>query len=211
VSAVARPASVLALDLGGVLIDWDPRHVYRELIPDEEERERFLAEVCTFEWHRQHDLGRPMAETAAELAAEHPDQAELIHAWRHRFGEMLTGEIEGTVALLAEVRAGGTPVHALSNMSIEGWAEAQERFAFLRDLDGAVISGLEGVAKPDRAIYDRLIERVDVAPAEVLFIDDRPANVAAARAAGLSAEQFESAEGLRHDLEKYGVLVSGSA
>lgn len=203
--------SVLALDLGGVLIDWDPRHVYRELIPDPHERERFLTEVCTFEWHRQHDLGRPMAETAAELAAEHPDQAELIHAWRHRFGDMLVGAIDGTVALLSEVRAEGVPVYALSNMSVEGWAEARSRFPFLADLDGAVISGIEGAAKPDAAIYELLVERAQVPAAEVLFVDDVPGNVAAARAAGLTAERFESEDRLRLDLQKYGLLRPGSA
>src|ERR1700689_933313 len=71
----------VVFDLGGVLLDWNPRYLYRRLIDDEAELERFLTEVCTMEWHTAHDRGVPMAESSAALAAAHPQYAHLINAW----------------------------------------------------------------------------------------------------------------------------------
>src|SRR5947209_11082146 len=92
----------VVFDIGGVLLDWDPRYLYRKLFDDEAEMERFLAEVCTMQWHHQHDTGVPFSESCAALAARHPDQAELIMAWGERNEEMEGGEIEGSVAVLRE-------------------------------------------------------------------------------------------------------------
>jgi 2-haloacid dehalogenase len=113
------PAATRAVvfDLGGVLIDWDPRYLYRKLFRDEAAMERFLATVCTPAWNAEHDRGRPFAEGIAELAARHPAHAVTIAAWHERWEEMLGGEISGTVELLAELRAAGVPLYVLSNWS----------------------------------------------------------------------------------------------
>jgi 2-haloacid dehalogenase len=197
----------VAFDLGGVLVDWDPRHLYRELIDDEAEMERFLAEVCTLEWHRHHDVGRPFAEGVAELVALHPEHRDLIEAWEQRFDEMFVGDLPDTVEVLADVVAIGDPVYALTNWSADGWPAAVERFDFLAWFDDIIVSGLEEVAKPDREIYDLLVERHGLDRERTVFIDDWDRNVAGARAAGLQAIQFTSAERLRTDLKELGLPI----
>lgn len=197
----------VVFDLGGVLVDWDPRHLYRQLIEDEAEMEWFLAEVCTLEWHRHHDIGRPLAEGVAELVALHPEHRDLIQAWEQRFAEMFVGDRPDTVAVLADVVALGDPVYALTNWSSDGWPAAIDRFEFLAWFDDIVVSGMEHVAKPDRAIYDLLVERNGLDRERTVFIDDWDRNVDGARAAGLQALQFTSAARLRTDLRALGLPI----
>jgi 2-haloacid dehalogenase len=152
--------SIVVFDLGGVLIEWDPRHLYRKLfVGDVASMEDFLANVCTHEWNRGQDAGRSFAEGARLLKAEHPDKAELIDAYGARFDEMMPGPIAGSVEILAELHARGTPLYLLSNFSAETFPPAFERFDFLRWFRAMVISGEVGVIKPDPRIYEILIER----------------------------------------------------
>jgi 2-haloacid dehalogenase len=200
-----RPEAVV-FDLGGVLLDWDPRHLYRKLFDDEVAMERFLSEVCTLEWHRAHDLGVPAERSCAALAAAHPDQAELIWAWARRSEEMISGPIDGSVEILRSLRAAGVPCYALTNMERETYPVRREKFAFLRWFDGTVVSGLEGVAKPDARIFTLLLERFDLAPERTVMIDDSPANVESARRAGMHALEFQSPARLRRWLTDAGLL-----
>src|SRR5271163_250292 len=180
---MARPRrSIVIFDLGGVLIDWDPRHLYRKLFAgDEAAMEHFLATVCTREWHRHHDAGRSFAEGARILKDQHPDKAELIDAFGARQGEMIAGPISGTVEILKELRARGTSLYALSNWPAEGFLSARERFDFLAWFRGIVISGEVGAIKPEARIYEALIERFAIDPLRAVFIDDSAVNAAAAR------------------------------
>ena len=152
--------SIVVFDLGGVLIDWDPRHLYRKLFAsDETTMEHFLATVCTHEWNRCQDAGRSFAEGARLLKAEHPEKAELIDAYGNRFDEMLAGPIAGAVEILAELWDRGVPLYGLTNWSAETYPEALERFAFLRWFRGILVSGEVGIIKPDPRIFALLIER----------------------------------------------------
>ena len=196
----------VVFDLGGVLVDWDPRYMYRQLFDDPDEMESFLAEVATAEWNAYQDAGRPWAEAVELLVAEHPQRRELIEAFHGRWPEMLAGEIPGTVDVLAELRAEGVRLVALSNWSAETFPVARERFDFLAWFEGIVISGDVGVNKPDRQIFEHLMEHFGIEPAEALFIDDSSANVEAAKALGLSAIQFTDAEPLRRELVRLGLL-----
>ena len=202
---MTRPAAVV-FDLGGVLIDWDPRHLYRKLFDDEEAMERFLAEVCTLEWNRQMDAGRPFAEAVAELAAAHPDQAELIEAYHLRWVEMLGGLVPGTLDVLRGVKARGVPVYALSNWALETFGATREHFPFLREFDGILISGEVGVGKPDPTIFRHLIERFRLDPSATVFIDDWDLNVETARQLGFQVIQFRDATQLAGDLGAMGLL-----
>ncbi|MEY2433714.1 MAG: 2-haloacid dehalogenase [Acidimicrobiaceae bacterium] len=196
----------VVFDLGGVLIDWNPRHLYRQLFDDEAAMEDFLATICTLEWHVAHDRGESTAESCAELAALHPDHAPLIHAWADRSEDMIGGAIEETVSILAELRAAGVPCYVLSNMESETFPLRLERFEFLHWFDGHVISGLEGLVKPDPRIFRRLLRRFDLQPGRTLFIDDSAGNVEAAAAVGIKAVLFESPAQLRADLETLELL-----
>jgi 2-haloacid dehalogenase len=191
----------VAFDLGGVLIDWDPRYVYRELFADPADMEEFLASVCTGDWHRAHDLGVDITRSCAELAAEHPEHRDLIMVWAERGEEMVAGQLDGTVEILAEVKAAGLRCYALSNMEPDAFRVRRTRFPFMDWFDGHVISGLEGVAKPDPRIFEILLRRHGLRPERTVFIDDQARNIAAARELGLISLQFSSAAQLRTDLQ----------
>ncbi len=204
------PVDTIVFDLGGVLIEWDPRHVYRTMFtgPDAEaEMERFLAEVCTPEWNAEQDRGRTLAEATAILVERHPDQAELVEAYYGRWDEMLGEPIGETVQIARELKNRGLRLVALSNWSAETFPRARHRMAFLDEFDGVLISGAVGLIKPDRAIFDLVAQRHDVDAGRAIFIDDSPKNVAAAANAGFDAILFESPEQLRRELTRRGLLV----
>ena len=200
-----RPRAVV-FDLGGVLLDWNPRHLYRRLFDDEAEMELFLSEVCTLEWHRAHDLGVPPEETSPPLIAAHPEHAEMIRAWTERSEEMLAGPIEDSVEILRRLKAADVPIYALTNMESWTYPGRRERYPFLRWFDGTVVSGFEGVAKPDPRIFALLLDRFGLLAETTLLIDDSKTNVRAARAAGIQAIEFESPASLRRQLEEVGLL-----
>ncbi len=205
VGAAGRAAVVF--DVGGVLIDWNPRHLYRRLFDgDERAMEAFLARVCTPAWNLAQDAGRPFADGVAELVARFPAEAELIAAYDARWEEMVAGAIEGTVAILQALAARGVPLYALTNFSTEKFALCRARFAFLDAFAGIVVSGAIGVVKPDRAIYDHLVGVFGLDRGRCLFVDDSAANVEGARAAGLEAIRFVSPDRLRRDLAARGLL-----
>ena len=198
----------VVFDLGGVLIDWDPRYLYRSLFTGEQEMEQFLAEVCTMQWHLDHDLGVDTAESCAQLARLHPQHHQLIMAWAERGEEMVAGQFDETVELLGAVKAAGMPCFALSNMEPEAYAVRRHRFAFMSWFDGLVISGLEGSAKPDRRIFDVLLQRYGLDPHRCVFIDDSARNIEAARELGMIALLYRSAGQLRTELEDLGISTA---
>jgi len=205
---MANPGrSIVVFDLGGVLIDWDPRHLYRKLFAgDEAAMEHFLATVCTHEWHRHHDAGRSLAEGVRTLKDLHPDKAELIDAFGTRQGEMLAGSIAGAVEILKELRDRDVPLYALSNWPAETFPLARQRFDFLGWFRGILVSGEIGAIKPEPRIYEVLLERFAIDPQSAVFIDDVAVNAAAARAFGIHAIHFTTPAALRAELVALGLL-----
>ena len=191
----SRP--VLIFDLGGVVLDWNPRHLYRKLIPDEVAREWFLTEVCSPAWNLQMDTGKPSAEAVAELSARFPDQAGLISAYWDRWPEMLGGPIPGTSELVTELAKSGRELYAISNFNGEVWPATMDAFPMLNCFEDIGISSFVGVCKPDPRIFAVALRRFGVAAGDCLFIDDVAANVDGAKAAGIAAVQFTSAAALR--------------
>jgi 2-haloacid dehalogenase len=195
------PVKAVVFDLGGVLIDWDPRYLYRKLLDDEAAVEEFLATVCTPEWNAEQDRGRPFAEGVAELVERHPVHAVAITAYHERWPEMLGGAVGGTVEVLAELRAAGVPVYALTNWSAETFGVARERFEFLEWFDGVLVSGEERMIKPDPAIFRLLLDRFGLDPGATFYVDDSEPNVEAAGRLGFDAVRFRTPARLRRDLE----------
>ena len=189
----------VVFDIGGVLLEWDPRLVYRDLLPHPGDLDRFLAEVCTPEWNATLDAGRPFDEACEALAARHPDRADLIHAWK-RQDEMIAGEIAGTAEVVDRLHAAGTPLYLLTNMPADVFAARRRRYPVLQRFDGAVVSGEEGVLKPSAEIFAILRDRYALDPATTLFVDDMDANVDGARAAGFLAHRFVDAPALAAEL-----------
>ena len=198
---------VVVFDLGGVLVDWDPRYLYRKLFAgDAAAMEHFLANVCTHSWNEQQDAGRPFAEACALLKKAHPDKAQLIDAWIDRHDEMFSGAIPGSVEILAELRERGVPVYALTNWSAETFPAARARFQFFEWFRGILVSADVKLLKPDARIYQAFLQKFAIDPAHAIYIDDRRNNVDAAIALGMHGIVFTGAPALRAELTRLGLL-----
>ncbi len=201
---LTRKINAVVFDLGGVLIDWNPRHLYRRLFADADEMEEFLATICTDEWHREHDLGADIKESCERLASLHPDHRDMIMAWAERGEEMAAGQFDQNVDVLSELREAGVRSYVLSNMEPEAFTIRYERFPFMKWFDGYVVSGIEGVAKPDLRIFEILLERYGLQPVSTVFVDDSKRNIEAARALGINVVHYTSTERLRRELRALG-------
>ncbi len=205
VPILAKTIEAVVFDLGGVLIDWNPRYLYRKLFDSEEAMELFLREVCNDAWNAQQDAGRTFSEATEILIAEHPDKAELIRAYYDRWPEMLAGSLPRSVTILADLKAAGIPLYSLTNWSAETFPIALQRFDFLQWFQDIVVSGVEGVIKPDRRSFDTLLERSGLPATSLAFVDDRIDNVVGARNAGIESLLFTTADQLHQDLRALGL------
>jgi 2-haloacid dehalogenase len=206
VSQSNHAVRAIVFDFGGVLMDWNPRHLYRRILDDPEAVEHFLSEVGFDAWNMEQDRGRPFAEAVKLLSAQFPHRAELIQAYHLRWEESVAGAIEGSVAILEELRAAGHRLYGLSNWSAETFVLARRRYPFFAWFDAIVLSGEERVCKPDPAIYHALLERAGQPAGACLFIDDSATNIAAADALGFQTIRFESPAQLRANLVGRGLV-----
>lgn len=197
--------NAVVFDLGGVLIHWDPRLLYRKLLPTAEAVEEFLCAVCTPEWNAQQDAGRPFQEGISDLVSKFPHQATLIAAWHDRFDEMIF-PMEDSIEVLRELHQRGVPLYALSNWGAETFDVTRHMFPFLEWFRALVISGQVGLVKPDHRIFHLLLREYDLRASEVVFIDDHLPNVETAARLGFQAIQFTNASELREVLEERGLL-----
>lgn len=197
----------VVFDLGGVLLDWNPRYLYRTLFDGDEERvEHFLANVCTMEWHTKHDAGRTMADGIAELIEMHPEEEVFIRAFRDRWREMIRGVIEGTVEILHELHGADVPLYALTNYSAEKFDDLLDMVDFIPLFRDVLVSGRVGLVKPDPAIFEMMLARFGLAPARTVFVDDTLANIDTARTLGLTAIHFRDPVQLRDSLTALGFM-----
>jgi len=202
-------ASIRAIvfDFGGVLIDWNPRHLYRKLFPgNERAMESFLIEIGFTEWNLQQDSGRAFAPAVAELVAQFPTYADLIQAYDERWEESIAGPIHATVALLLPLKQAGYELHGLSNWSSEKFAIACTKYEFFHLFETILVSGDVKLLKPDPSIYVVFLERIGRTASECLFIDDSYQNIVTARGLGFETIHFESSDQLLRELQQRGLL-----
>lgn len=204
--AAGRAKAVL-FDYGNVLVDWDPRHLYRQLFADPAEMDWFHENVCTMDWHLRHDSGEPMTVTTAELAKKHPKYADAIRAWDTRFCDMIGPEIAGSVALLDEVKAQGLKVGVLTNMPADQAWVCFRNFSRWAALDTIIVSGFVKMAKPGADVFRLALHALDREAHEVFFVDDSPKNVAAAEALGIASHLFRAPDAFGEALRKAGFLA----
>ena len=197
----------IVFDFGGVLIDWNPRYLYRSYFAGDEERmEWFLQNVCTYPWNIQMDGGKPFAEGVAELTALHPEWAEAIGVYHTRWAEMIGGEVEGTASLIKRLKAVGYRVFGLTNWSMETYPLIRDNYEVFFLFEGVVVSGEEHLLKPDEKIYRCLLERYSLEAAESVFLDDNADNVAGAEAVGMEALRFVDAQQAEAELKsRFGI------
>jgi 2-haloacid dehalogenase len=204
----AGRSPIIIFDFGGVLIDWNPRYLYRKLFDnDAEAMERFLDEIGFVEWNLEQDRGRPFAVAVEVLTERFPHHADLIKAYDERWEESIGGVIEPTVKLLGALKQAGFTLYGLSNWSAETFRRIRHRQTFWDWFEAIVLSGEVQLVKPDPRIYAIMLEKINRPAAECLFIDDSEANIAVAEQLGFKTIRFESPEQLERELNRLGLLT----
>jgi 2-haloacid dehalogenase len=197
----------IIFDLGAVLIDWNPRYLYRKIFKTEEEITWFLENICTHEWNEKQDAGRSFEDATAELLEKFPEHESPIRAWYDRWKETMNGPIHETVDILKEIKATEKyRLYALTNWSEQTFPWALEQFEFLHWFQGIVVSGHEKTRKPFPEFFQILFDRYKVNPSNALFIDDSIRNIEGAKAVGLPGIHFQSPAQLRSDLKEMNIL-----
>lgn len=191
----------IIFDFGGVLLDWNPRYLYKSYFNNDEEMEHFLADICNGEWNIRQDAGRPFAEAVKELQAKFPEYAEAIQMYDDDWEKMLKCELPESIDLLKELKFMGYGIYGLTNWSAEKIGYAFANYSFFSLFDGIVVSGVEKVVKPDRKIYEILLERYSLKPGECVFIDDNQDNVDMAKGLGINAICFDNIGNVKEHLE----------
>lgn len=194
-------------DFGQVLIGWDPRRVWRRRM-SESEIDAFVEEIDFARRNHGLDEGRPFAQVLAEVARDAPDHAPLLEEYWNSFADSLTGPIPGSYDLAHRLHTNGYRLLGLTNWSAETFHHALAAAPAVSLMEGTIVSGEVGIAKPDPAIFHHLLDTFSVRPQEAVFIDDTPANIAAAREIGINAIQFRGVEELTEDLVRLGVRCS---
>ena len=195
----------IIFDFGGVLVDWNPRYLYKEHFKDEKEMEQFLKNICTDEWNLEQDKGRTLSEGTILLQEKFPEHHSLIQLFYDKWETMLKSDIPGTVALLHKLKT-RYKIYGLTNWSAETISIAYRRFPFFKEFDGIVVSGQEKMIKPDKEIFYLLFNRYHLKPDHSIFIDDNMNNIKAAEEIGLYAIHFESASQLKTKLSSLNLI-----
>jgi 2-haloacid dehalogenase len=199
--------NTVIFDLGGVLIDWNPRYVYRTIFKTEDEIDWFFENIATHDWNENQDAGYPLDAATEDLIKKHPDWENEIRAYYGRWTEMLGGPIHDTVEIFRQLKQQpGLKTYALTNWSAETFPIALERYEFLHWFDGRVVSGEEKTRKPFHEFYQLLMNRYNINPAQALFIDDNLRNVKAAEELGIKGIHFHNSALLKNALKESGVL-----
>lgn len=196
---------VPVFDLGGVFVKWDPMNLFRKLFETEEEAQWFQDNVCTLDWNLEFDAGVKYEHGVAHLITRFPRYWREIQAYDHRWKEMISGVIQGTIDIHDELIAADIPTFAITNFSLEKWISVLDDLPFMEKFDGVVVSGAEGIVKPDSRIYKLFCDRYSLAPENCIFMDDNESNVVAARNFGMKGIHFTSPEQLREALIGYGL------
>lgn len=197
----------IIFDFGNVLIEWDPRFVYRRYFPnDEGGMENFLKEIKFAEWNALQDKGRPFEEGITILSSEYPHHAELIQAYHDRWQDSIGESIAGSVEILKRLKHIGCRLYGLSNWSAETFPFALSKYDFFHLFDDLVISGNVGMVKPDPEIFNLLLKKIGKPASECLFIDDSPANIQQAKQLGFVTIHFKSPSQLEDELIQMGIL-----
>lgn len=204
--------NTVVFDLGGVLVDWNPRYLLRKVMPGREaEMETILADVLNHQWNLERDTGDSWPAAVEQLKVQYPRWADIFDVYDRRWAETLAGSHEDTVAILRELKDNEVPLLALSNWSAEKFHHAEERYDWLEWFDGVVVSGRVGLIKPERPIFDYLLRTYERRAEDLFFIDDHEPNIVAARSFGIRSHHFTDAATLRQELVEAGLLDETAA
>ena len=205
-SSPSLPYSAIVFDFGGVLLEWDPRNLYRRYFSDDQMMEDFLEEIRFNEWNAQQDRGRPFAEGIADLSSRFPHHARMIQLFYQEWIHTIRGPIDETIAILYQVKQAGWPVFGLSNWSCETFPLVREKYSFFNILDSYLLSCEVKLVKPDPAIYRAFLRKIDREADECIYIDDSIVNITSASKLGFKAIHYKDSKQLERELEEINVL-----
>ncbi|MCB2078977.1 MAG: HAD family phosphatase [Novosphingobium sp.] len=196
----------VVFDVGRVLFEWDLRHLFAPMIGDPDQLEWFVGNVVTEDWHFEQDAGRPLSEMVPERIARFPKHADLIRAYATHFNDSIPGPVPGSLELVEALDEAGVPLFAITNFGADFWPGFRAQWPVFDRFRDIVVSGDEKIVKPDPAIYRLAQSRFGFAPAEMLFVDDKAENIAAAEALGWQGHRFTGADRLGADLRDRGLI-----
>jgi 2-haloacid dehalogenase len=191
----------IIIDFGGVLIDWNPRHLFRELFDSEYDMEYFLENVCNYKWNEQQDAGLPFEVAVKGLKAKHPEYEKMIQLYFDDWEKMLNGEIEENTKLLPVLKK-KYGLFGLTNWSTETFPVTRKKFPFLNEFDGIVVSGVEKTVKPNKEIYHILLRRFQIEAEESLFIDDNLKNIQTANELGFQTIHYSNGINVEEEMKR---------
>jgi 2-haloacid dehalogenase len=197
--------NTIIFDFGGVLVDWNPRYMYQNEFEESSEMEYFLSEVCTDDWNLQQDKGRSLAEATRILQDRFPEHAVKIRLYYDQWEKMIKGDIPQNVALLSKLKE-KYKIYGLTNWSAETFPIVFKRYSFFTLFDGIVISGEEKMIKPDKKIFEIILERYHLEAKNSLFIDDNINNIQAAKEMGFATIHVQEKTDLKRELNTLGLI-----
>jgi 2-haloacid dehalogenase len=201
-----KDIDTIVFDLGGVLIDWNPDYVYKDIIPDQKERKWFYQNICTPDWNEEQDAGRSLKEATEMLVSKFPEHEFNIRSYYGNWEKMLGGPIHDTVEIFRYLKfQTDKKLYALTNWSHETFPVALQKYDFLHWFDGRLVSGEEKTRKPFADIYQKLIERFNIDPATSIYVDDNERNLYPAKELGFTTIHFNSAQQFKKELQKFGI------
>jgi len=204
---MSKSINTIIFDLGNVLVDWNPQHVYGEYFESEEKKKYFFENICTMDWNEEQDAGRSIVEATQELVQKFPDWEQAIRDYYGRWTEMLRGPIHETVEIFRQLKESGKyKLYALTNWQAGLFDIALVRYNFLHWFDGRVVSGEEKMRKPHPEFYKRLLDRYNVNPGQALFIDDNLRNIEGSEAVGIKGILFQNPAQLKEELTRLKIL-----
>lgn len=192
----------IIFDFGGVLVDWNPHHLYDTYFGDKDSADWFLSNICTMDWNMQMDAGKPFEQGVAEKIAQYPQWEKEIRLYWERWIDMMGDTIPNMYDWILQLKQQGYAIYGLTNWSTETFIQVKDKYSIFQLMDGIVMSGEERVTKPDAKIYHILLNRYQLAPEECVFFDDNLNNVIAAQNIGIHAVQFQSTEQAKRELSK---------
>ena len=199
--------NTIIFDLGGVLIDWNPDYLFKDIFTSEIDKDFFFKNICTPDWNEEQDAGRSIEIGTKFLIEQFPEHETNIRMFYDRWEEMLNGPIQESVDIFKVLKDSKKyQLLALTNWSAELFPVALKKYDFLHWFDGRVVSGEENTRKPHKEIYDIIISRYNLVPTTTLFIDDNLRNIIAANELGIKTIHFKNPNQFKTELVDMNLL-----
>lgn len=197
----------IVFDIGNVLLTFRPKELLSQITQDEERINGFISKVTSSKTWLKLDRGTISIPKAREIfLKEHPEEEELLNHFFDNWKELFA-PIQNTIEILKELKLNGYNTYVLSNFIKEAFEYVSSLFDFFKVFDGMVISYKENVIKPEKEIYEILIQRYKLTPKECLFIDDVKSFCLGAEKLGINTILFNSNLNLKSELKKFEIKI----